>query len=270
MPTVDLYNQEEAKGKLDLNKHLIKQSTATFFLRASGNELNAFNIFDNDILIVDKSCIPNNNNLVVATINEELVIRRFVTKGKEAVLLTPNNNKEKSFNDDEGSSIIWGVVALLNEYYMSKKNNYIKKRMQDLLDDRNWTQKDLARETSLTHIHVNNIYNGKSKKEADIIKIAHIFGVEPDFLLNECTNHFPDSKRRLIETKLFSHITRIIDKLISNENIAMPESTFSTISDVTYKCFKYRADYTDNDIHNFVCGIVFFCLENKIALSKNT
>ena len=111
MPTIDLYNQEEAKGKLDLNKHLIKQSTATFFLRASGNELNAFNIFDNDILIVDKSCIPNNNNLVVATINEELVIRRFVTKGKEAILLTPNNNKEKSFNDDEGSSIIWGVIT---------------------------------------------------------------------------------------------------------------------------------------------------------------
>ena len=43
---------------LDLNKYLIKNNEATFFVRVSGDSMVNVGIYNNDIIIVDKSLSP--------------------------------------------------------------------------------------------------------------------------------------------------------------------------------------------------------------------
>ena len=44
---------------IDLNKYLIKNPISTFFLRVSGNSMNNAGIYNNDLLIIDRSINPN-------------------------------------------------------------------------------------------------------------------------------------------------------------------------------------------------------------------
>ena len=64
--------------RLDLNKHLIKNSESTFFIRVSGNSMINAGIRNNDILVVDKGIFPANNAIVVASLDGELLIKKFL------------------------------------------------------------------------------------------------------------------------------------------------------------------------------------------------
>ena len=49
---------------IDLNKYLIKNPISTFFLRVSGNSMNNAGIYNNDLLIIDRSINPNPGHIV--------------------------------------------------------------------------------------------------------------------------------------------------------------------------------------------------------------
>lgn len=86
--------------KLDLNRHLIQNPTATFFLRAQGDEMADFDIHDGDIIIVDRSKHPAEGNLVVAGSNGELTLQRAQSFSAEYI---PSSEGEESAE-------VWGVV----------------------------------------------------------------------------------------------------------------------------------------------------------------
>jgi len=79
------------EDKVDLNKLLIKNPEATFFVIAEGHSMNYAGIHDGDLLIVDRSLEPVTGNIVISTANEELTI-------------VPLSNKIQKAE-------IWGVVA---------------------------------------------------------------------------------------------------------------------------------------------------------------
>jgi len=54
---------------LSLDALLISRPTSTFFAIASGRSMERVGIFDGDILVVDRSPIPNHQDVVVSTIN---------------------------------------------------------------------------------------------------------------------------------------------------------------------------------------------------------
>lgn len=60
------------EDNLDLNQHLIKNPSATFFARACGDSMTGVGILDGALLIVDKSITPRNGQVVIAVINGEL------------------------------------------------------------------------------------------------------------------------------------------------------------------------------------------------------
>ena len=62
---------------IDLNEQLIQNKPATFFMRVSGNSMINAGIFDDDIVIVDKSIKPQNGKIVIAVLDGELLIRRY-------------------------------------------------------------------------------------------------------------------------------------------------------------------------------------------------
>ena len=62
---------------IDLNEHLIKNKPATYFFRMSGDAMREAGIFDNDVLIVDRSLKLMPGKIIVAILNGELLVRRF-------------------------------------------------------------------------------------------------------------------------------------------------------------------------------------------------
>src|SRR6266571_1960498 len=60
---------------IDLNEQLIKNKPATFFFRMKGDAMKDAGVFDNDVLIVDRSLKLANGKVIVAILNGELLIR---------------------------------------------------------------------------------------------------------------------------------------------------------------------------------------------------
>src|SRR5258708_30085720 len=62
---------------IDLNEQLIRNKPATFFFRMKGEAMKEAGIFDNDVLIVDRSLKLANGKIIVAVLNGELMVRRY-------------------------------------------------------------------------------------------------------------------------------------------------------------------------------------------------
>lgn len=96
---------------IDLNEHLIKNKPATYFFRMKGDAMKEAGIFDNDILIVDRSLKLANGKIIVAVLNGELLVRRFY-KNFSSAFLIPENSRYKNINLAEFSDFsLWGVVT---------------------------------------------------------------------------------------------------------------------------------------------------------------
>jgi DNA polymerase V len=100
-----------AERGIDLNEELIKNKPATFFFRMNGDAMTDAGIFDNDVIIVDRSLKPVHGKIIVAILNGELLVRRFHKNFSSAFLL-PENNRFKPINLAEFTNFsVWGVVT---------------------------------------------------------------------------------------------------------------------------------------------------------------
>ena len=100
-----------AERGIDLNEQLVKNKPATFFFRMKGDAMANAGIFDNDMLIVDRSFKLANGKVIVAVLNGELLVRRF-HKNFSSAFLIPENDRYKSINLAEFSDFaVWGVVV---------------------------------------------------------------------------------------------------------------------------------------------------------------
>ena len=99
------------EGKLDLHKHLVRNESATFFLRASGNSMEGAGIFDGDLLVVDRSIEATHNRIVIAALDGELTVKRLIRqRGK--VYLAPENPEYPKFDITNREYVhICGVVT---------------------------------------------------------------------------------------------------------------------------------------------------------------
>jgi DNA polymerase V len=95
---------------IDLNEQLIRNKPATFFFRMKGDAMTEAGIFDNDVLIVDRSLKLMNGKIIVAVLNGELMVRRY-HKNFSSSFLVPENSRYKTINLGEFSDfMLWGVV----------------------------------------------------------------------------------------------------------------------------------------------------------------
>ena len=101
------------EGKLDLNKYLIKNPAATFFVRATGQSMTGVGIFPEDILLVDRSLKPKSGSIVIAVVDGELAVKRLVVDS-ESVRLCSENPRYKPLVISEGMELdVWGVVCFV-------------------------------------------------------------------------------------------------------------------------------------------------------------
>lgn len=103
----DDYIQE----KLDLNKHLIKRPTATFFVQVSGESMIDAGLHPGDILIVDRSLEVRSGKIVIAAVDGQLTVKRLMQKNGQTWLMPENANFSPIILQEGQMHHIWGVVT---------------------------------------------------------------------------------------------------------------------------------------------------------------
>ena len=99
------------ENKLDLNKHLIKNQAATFFVKANGDSMIGAGIHRGDILVVDRSIDPKDKSVVVAVINGEFTVKRLRISKKKIVLESENEDYPSQQISENAEFEVWGVVT---------------------------------------------------------------------------------------------------------------------------------------------------------------
>ena len=99
------------EGRLDLNDHLIRNPSATFFVRVTGDSMVDAGIYSGDILVVDRSLEAKDGNIVIAVIDGELTVKRL-QRAKNKIYLLPENANYKPIEiTSEMNFEVWGVVS---------------------------------------------------------------------------------------------------------------------------------------------------------------
>lgn len=97
--------------KLNLHTHLVRNETATFFVRAHGDSMINAGIHNEDLLVVDRSLPADGNKIVIAALDGELTVKRLVRKNGK-VWLAAANPDYPDFDITHSEYIhIWGVVT---------------------------------------------------------------------------------------------------------------------------------------------------------------
>lgn len=104
---------------LDLNETLIKNASATFFVRVSGDSMNKAGMDDGDLLIVDRSMQAHNNDIVIMRIDDEFTVKRL-HKENGSLYLSPesHNSIYKPIYPKQGEE--WALIGVVT--YTIKKN----------------------------------------------------------------------------------------------------------------------------------------------------
>jgi DNA polymerase V len=96
--------------RLDINDYLIRNPVSTFFFPVQGESMQGAEIFDGDILVVDKSVRPRHGHIVVAFVNGERLVKRLHRRNGRVALL-PDNPAYLPLEIQEGMELeVWGVV----------------------------------------------------------------------------------------------------------------------------------------------------------------
>lgn len=105
--------EDHMAEKLDLNEYLIKHPASTFLVRVSGDSMINAGIFEDDILIVDRSLTPSHGKIVIVAIDGQLTVKRLHKKdhSNQYILMAENPNYPPIEVQDNQETYIWGVVT---------------------------------------------------------------------------------------------------------------------------------------------------------------
>ena len=98
------------EGNLDLNAYLVRNPSATFFVKVEGQSMTGAGIFPNDLLVVDRSIEAKSGNIVIAVLNGEFVVKRLCMRNGNAELRAENPAFGPVVPADGCEVEIWGVV----------------------------------------------------------------------------------------------------------------------------------------------------------------
>jgi DNA polymerase V len=121
---LNLYQQAVAAGfpspaedhidkKLDLNRHLICNPAATFYVRVTGDSMIGAGIHSGDLLIVDRSLDATSGRIIIAVLHGELAVKRFCREGNRILLLAEHADCPPVEIYDPQDLHIWGVVTVV-------------------------------------------------------------------------------------------------------------------------------------------------------------
>jgi len=96
--------------RLDINEYLIRNPVSTFFFPVQGDSMEGAEIFDGDILVVDRSVKAVHGHIVVAFVDGERLVKRLHHRGERVALVAENPRYAMLELTGDMELVIWGVV----------------------------------------------------------------------------------------------------------------------------------------------------------------
>lgn len=84
--------EDYADRSLDINDYLVRNPVSTFFFPVSGDSMEGAEIFNGDILVVDRSIRPVHGHIVVAFLNGERLVKRLHQRGGRVALVAASTS----------------------------------------------------------------------------------------------------------------------------------------------------------------------------------
>lgn len=101
------FNEE----RLDIRAYLVKNPSATFFARVTGDSMRDMGIFDGDLLVVDRSIKPSDGKPAVCFLNGEFTLKKVSVREGKVYLLPANRNFPIIEVGPDEQFMVWGVVT---------------------------------------------------------------------------------------------------------------------------------------------------------------
>jgi DNA polymerase V len=96
---------------LSLDEHVTRHASSTYYIRVYGRSMIYANIFDGDILVVDRAITAFHDAIVVAIIDGEFTVKRML-KTESGITLKAENPAYPPIHIIEGMDFeVWGVVT---------------------------------------------------------------------------------------------------------------------------------------------------------------
>lgn len=103
--------QDYEEQRLDINEYLVRNPVSTFFFPVRGDSMEGAEIFDGDILVVDKSVPPAHGHVVIAFVNGERLVKRLYRQHGRVALVAENPAYPVLAIQEGMELVIWGVVV---------------------------------------------------------------------------------------------------------------------------------------------------------------
>jgi DNA polymerase V len=98
-------------NRLDINDYLIVNPVSTFFFPVQGDSMQGAEIFDGDVLVVDRSIKPRHGHIVIAFVDGERLVKRLHYRTGRVALVAENPTYPPIELEEGMELVIWGVVT---------------------------------------------------------------------------------------------------------------------------------------------------------------
>lgn len=104
--------QDYVEQSIDLNKLLVRNPGATYFVKAAGDSMVEGGIGEGDLLVVDSSRTPSQGDIVIAALDGAFTVKRLQLR--PTVMLLPMNSAWSPIPvTDDVPLDIFGVVTFI-------------------------------------------------------------------------------------------------------------------------------------------------------------
>ncbi len=105
--------EDYEEERIDLADILITNKASTYCVRVKGNSMVDANIFNDDVLVVDKSLEASHGKIVIAVVDGEFTVKTLYRKDGLVKLIPANSEYPEIILTSEQELNIWGVVSYI-------------------------------------------------------------------------------------------------------------------------------------------------------------
>ena len=100
------------EDEINLNEELISNKASTFLIRVSVHSMVQENIYDGDVLIVDRSLNIQNRSVAVLNYQGQLVVKKILKRNNSFFLIS-NLGDQSNFIEitEDNETEVWGIVT---------------------------------------------------------------------------------------------------------------------------------------------------------------
>jgi SOS-response transcriptional repressor LexA len=109
--------KEEELELISLDEYVANGKSDIYYIRIIGNATADLDVFDGDLLVVDRQRMPKDGNLVISQIGDDVLIHAYKRLKGDIYLATSNGEKvvqskhKPVFVPKSKESIVWAIVT---------------------------------------------------------------------------------------------------------------------------------------------------------------